>query len=137
VHVYIELACLEHHKVQCSQLNVLHACPRIALPSFGCNYREGVRDVVRLFGWRGLFKGFWPVMLRAFPSSAAALGGIHLVEVAFADMERRKVLLADDVPRLARKHTSGGGKLGIDTAPDNKQSLATVIAQVDTGDRTS
>jgi len=97
-----------------------------------------VRDVVRLFGWRGLFKGFWPVMLRAFPSSAAALGGIHLVEVAFSDMERRKVLLAEDVPRLARKHTSGGGRLGIGPSLDNnKQSLATVTAQVDAGDRTS
>ena len=57
-----------------------------------------------------MFRGFWPVMARAFPSSAAALGGIHLVEVAFADFDRRKLAEEKDHV-LVQKHTFGGGKL--------------------------
>jgi hypothetical protein len=34
-------------------------------------------------GARGFYRGIGPVMLRAFPASGAALGGIHIVEQIF------------------------------------------------------
>lgn len=46
-------------------------------------FRSGAADVYRCHGLIGFYRGFGPVMLRAFPSSAAALGGIYLVESYF------------------------------------------------------
>jgi len=54
-------------------------------------FLSGTRDVVRAYGLRGLFKGFVPTMLRAFPCSAAAFGGIALVEEWFDRHDKRSL----------------------------------------------
>jgi hypothetical protein len=48
------------------------------------SFKAALKDVVNLHGPLGLYKGFVPVMARAFPSSAAAMAGIHLTETYFA-----------------------------------------------------
>ncbi|CAO4373828.1 unnamed protein product [Caenorhabditis nigoni] len=50
-------------------------------------YPDGIRgvlrEVLREEGPRALFKGFWPVMLRAFPANAACFFGLELTLAAF------------------------------------------------------
>ena len=95
------------------------------------NFRAGVADVLRLQGPAGLFRGFVPVMLRAFPCSAAALGGIHLVEAYYAAGAAAGAGAGAGVgvgamasstvdgerPLIVRRHTEGGGRAACEEGP--------------------
>jgi hypothetical protein len=55
----------------------------------GGGFFAACRDIFVQQGVRGFYRGFGPVLIRAFPASGAALGGIYLVENIF---DRQRLL---------------------------------------------
>mmetsp|Transcript_72008 Transcript_72008/g.135828 ORF Transcript_72008/g.135828 Transcript_72008/m.135828 type:complete len:349 (-) Transcript_72008:234-1280(-) len=83
-------------------------------------------DIRRLHGAKGFYRGFGPVMLRAFPASGAALGGIYMVETQFAKSDElaRAVLREQSTPNKATSSAEHGQKGGGEIAEERRKQLA-------------